>query len=288
MNSFWILAKGTYRQWSDNHTSTLAAALAYFMIFSLAPLLIIAVVVAGLVYGRDEARGTLVAQIGDVVGEEGAAQIETMLQEAQDTQEGTLATILSALVLLYGASKIFTQLRRSLNLIWHIEPKPSGGILRLVWSHLLALAMVLLIGVLLLSMLVATTALQVVGDHYGDLLPGGGYLWQLLNLVIVFAVFTLLFACAFKFLPSAEIVWHDVWVGAAATSLLFTVGQFLLGIYLSQSATGSVYGAAGSLIVLLVWIYYSAMMFLLGAEFTYVYSQHFGSQIEPNKHAQSA
>ena len=275
--TIWTLLKETFSEWSEDKASRLAAALAYYTIFSLAPLLIIAIAVAGLVFGQEAAQGELVAQIQGLVGQEGAKLIETMIQSASKPTSGIIATAIAIATILFGASGLFGQLQDALNTIWEVKPKPERSILGMVKDRFLSFTMVLGIGFLLLVSLIISAVLSALNPYLTDLLPGSIYLIQILNVVISFGVITLLFAMIYKVLPDVKIAWGDVWIGAAVTSLLFTLGKFLIGLYLGNSSAGSAYGAAGSLVVLLLWVYYSAQILLFGAEFTQVYAKRRGS-----------
>lgn len=279
LKEIWDLLKTTFSKWSADKASRLAAALAYYTIFSLAPLLIIAIAVAGLIFGRQAARGEMVSQIEDVVGQETALFVETVVENAGQSQSsGLIATIVGLVTLVFGATGVFAQLQDALNTVWQVKPGPGRGIMGAVTDRLWSFVMVLGVGLLLLVSLAISAALPALGS-VTDLLPGSEIWWQVLNFVISFGILTLLFGMIFKVLPDVEIAWSDVWVGAAITALLFTIGKLLIGLYLGRSSVSSTYGAAGSLVILLLWIYYSAQVLLLGAEFTQVYAARYGSRI---------
>jgi membrane protein len=275
--TIWSLLKETFSEWSEDKASRLAAALAYYTIFSLAPLLIIVIAVAGLVFGQEAARAELFAQIQGLVGQEGAQLIETMVESASQPTSGIIATTIAIATILFGAIGLFGQLQDALNTIWEVEPKPERGIFGMIKDRFLSFTMVLGIGFLLLVSLIISAVVSALNPYLTDLLPGSIYLIQILNFVISFGVITLLFAMIYKVLPDVEIAWSDVWIGAAVTSLLFSVGKFLIGLYLGNSSAGSAYGAAGSLVILLLWVYYSTQILLFGAEFTQVYAKRYGS-----------
>lgn len=280
------LFKDTVTEWSEDKVSLWAAALAYYTIFSIAPLLLIAISIAGAVFGEEAARGEVVAQIQGLVGKQGAEAIQSMIQNTQKPGSGgTIATIAGIVTLLFGASGVFGQLQDALNTIWEVKPKPGQGIRSFLQSRFLSFAMVLVIGFLLLVSLVLSAGLAAIGNFFSNLMPNFLILGQLVNFLISFGVVTVLFAAIYKFLPDVHAPWKDLWVGAIVTALLFNVGKFLIGLYLGNSSVGSTYGAAGSLVVLLVWIFYSAQIILFGAEFTQVYAKSHGSSIEPSKHA---
>lgn len=284
-NGFQIL-KETVAEWNEDNVPLLAAALAYYTIFSLAPLLLIAIAIAGTVLGEEAARGEITGQIQGAVGPVGAKAIEMMLQNAsQPGSGGTIATITGVVFLLFGASGVFGQLQTALNTIWEVKPKPGQGIVSFLQARFLSFAMVLVIGFLLLVSLILSALLAAVSNFFGSFLPGFIIVGQVLNFVISFGVVTLLFASIYKFLPDVKVPWKNLWVGAAVTALLFNIGKFLLGLYIGNSSIDSTYGAAGSLVVLLIWVFYSAQILLFGAEFTQVYSKYRGAPIVPSKHA---
>lgn len=280
------LLKDTVTEWSEDKVPLWAAALAYYTIFSLAPLLLIAIAIAGVVFGEDAARGEIVGQIQNLVGKQGAEAIQSMIQNAhRPGSGGTIATIVGVVTLLFGASGVFGQLQDALNSIWGVKPKPGRGIASFLQTRFLSFAMVLVIGFLLLVSLVLSAALAAIAAFFSHFLPELVIFGQLLNFVVSFGFITLLFAAIYKFLPDVNVAWKDLWVGAATTSLLFNIGKFLIGLYLGSSGASSTYGAAGSLVVLLLWVFYSAQIILFGAEFTQVFAKYRGSEITPSDHA---
>ena len=279
------LLKETFAEWNNDKASRLAAALAYYTVFSLAPLLIIAIAIAGAVFGEEAARGEIVTQIQSLVGKEGAQFIETAIENASKPETGSIASIISVVVLLFGASGLFAQLQDALNTIWEVQPKPNLGLWTILRTRFLSFTMVLGVGFLLLVSLILSAGLAGVINFFGHLLPGGGFLLQLANFILSFVVTTVLFGLIYKVLPDAKITWSDVWIGAIITSLLFSVGRFLLGLYLGNSSFGSTYGAAGSVVIILAWVNYAAQILFFGAEFTQVYARRFGSQIVPDKNS---
>ncbi|WP_416674565.1 YihY/virulence factor BrkB family protein [Egbenema bharatensis] len=281
VSAFFPLLKETFSEWMEDKVPRLAAALSYFTVFSLAPLLVIAISVAAIFFGEDAARGQIVGQIQGLVGQEGAAAIETMITNADQVEGGVFATVLGIVTLLIGASGVFGQLQDALNTIWEVAPRPGRGIAYFIRSRFLSFGMVLVIAFLLLVSLVISAVVAGIGTYMTDVAPGLSALWELANFAISFGVITLLFALIYRVLPDVEIAWGDVWIGAAVTAFLFTVGRTLIGIYLGSAAVGSAYGAAGSLVVILVWVFYSAQILLFGAEFTQVYARRYGSRIRP-------
>jgi membrane protein len=279
------LLKETFKDWNEDKASRLAAALAYYAAFAIAPLLLIAISIAGLVFGEEAARGAISTQLQGLLGADAAATVETAIENSSDPGLGSLSAIIGLALLIWSASNLFAQLQEALNTIWEVQPKPGQGILATLKKRFLSMTMVLGIGFLLLVSLVLSAALSIVGNFFSGVLPGGEALWQVVNFVVSFAVITLLFAAIYKVLPDVEIQWRDVWIGAAVTAFLFTVGRFLIGLYMGYSSVGSTFGAAGSLLVLLVWIYYAAQILFFGAEFTQVYARRFGSRIVPDADA---
>lgn len=285
LKDLWTLSKKAFKDWSADKASQLAAALAYYTVFSLAPLLVIAIAVAGFVWGEEAARGAIVNQISGLVGRQGAEQVQTMIQNTSAGGEGVIATIISVVVLILGATGVFNHLQDSMNTIFEVKNKPGASIWATIRERFLSFAMVLAIGFMLLASLVITAALSAFGEVILNMFPGFEILMQIVNFLVSFLVITLLFAIMFKFLPDIKIAWKDTLLGAAITSLLFTIGRTAIGIYLGNSDPGSAFGAAGSLIVILVWLYYTGQILYLGAEFTQIYAQEYGQGIEPKENA---
>jgi membrane protein len=282
MRAFWQMLQETFRQWSEDKPFELAAALAYYTLFSLAPLLLIAITIAGVVFGREATEQQLMTTFGGLVGPQGAEAIQGLLHSASQPQSGLLGTLLGIVTLLIGAGGVVGQLQDSLNTIWGVAPKPGRGLLGMLQDRFVSLGMVLGVGFLLLVSLVVSTVLSAAIHFLSGALPGGEGLWHVVELVVSFGFVTLLFALIYKVLPAVEITWRDVWVGAGMTAVLFTVGKFLLGLYLGQSGVTSAYGAAGSLVLVLVWVYYSGLIFFFGAEFTQVYANTYGRGVTPD------
>lgn len=273
--SFWQLLKTTVQEFIADEVSQLAAALSYYTAVSIAPLLVLVVVIVGLFLGEQAAQSRLLAQLQGAIGTEGAQFLQTVLENAEQPTLGSIAGILSFLVLLWGATNVFSQLQISLNRIWDVEKPSSEGLWRTIRARFLSFTMVLGIAFLLLVSLVLSASLAALSEWGDGMLPGASWVWQILNLVVSLGVVTLLFAAIYQVLPDVEIAWRDVWLGAAVTALLFTLGKSLLAWYLANA--GSVYGVFGSLVVFLLWVYYSAQILFLGAEFTQVYARYYGS-----------
>jgi len=279
------LVKEAFQGWMEDGSLELGAALSYYTAFSLAPLLVIAIAIAGLVFGRDAVEGRLFAEIRGLVGPHSAATIQSMIASAGRRGSGALATVVSVVVILFGASGVFGQLQTSLDRIWHVAPKPDRGVRGILRDRFLSFGMVLGVGFLLLVSLVVSAALAAVGAFATGRLPAIAPLLQAVGFVVSFAVVTALFAMIFRFLPDAKVEWRDVWVGAVVTSLLFTIGRTLIGLDLGRSSVSSSYGAAGSLIVILLWVYYSSQILFFGAEFTKVWAVRYGGRIVPDENA---
>jgi membrane protein len=277
MTRLFSILKQTFTEFSKDKVPRLGAALAYYTIFSLAPLLLIVIAIAGLAFGHDAAQGKIFEQLKSVLGPTTASGVQEMVKNAAKPKSGTIATILGVVTLLLGASGVFGQLKDALNTIWDVTPKEGGSILKLIKDRFLSFGMVFGIGFLLLVSLVIDTVIGAMGKYAGSHLPGGEALWHVVELAFSFAVVTVLMAMIFRFLPDLKIEWRDVWLGAALTSVLFVLGKFALGLYLARSAVGSSFGAAGSLVLVLLWIYYSSQILLFGAEFTQVYARAHGS-----------
>jgi membrane protein len=280
------LLKTTFIEWFRDKCPQLGAALAYYTIFSLAPLILVLLAVFGFVYGSNEqARDKIMDQLRYLIDPSGLKVIQDIANTTANSKAGILATVIGILLGLFGASGIFGQLQDALNTIWSVKPKPGQGIWSFVRARFLSFAMVGGICFLLLVSLTVESWLNGLHSYLQSILPAGHYLGLGIFYIFDLAIVILLFAMLFRFLPDARIAWRDVWTGAILTAIFFTIGKFLLGIYLSSGAAGSAYGAASSLITLLIWFFYSAQIFLFGAEFTKVYANTCGSQVEPEEHA---
>src|SRR5919106_4223609 len=285
----WQFVKQTVTQWFEDDPFQLAAALSYYTLFSLAPLLIIVIAVAGFAFGREAAQNQIVETLQGMIGQESAQAIQGMIQNASNKPKtGMISTVIGIIALLIGAGGVVGQLQTSLNTIWGVAPKPGQGIWGFVRQRFVSFAMILGIAFLLLVSLAVSALLSGLTQLMGTLLGGAAVVAHLLDIVVSFVFVTALFAMIYKILPDARIQWRDVWVGAALTSFLFTVGKFLIGLYLGSSGVTSTYGAAGSLITVLLWVYYSSLIFFLGAEFTQVYAREYGSGVVPAENAEIA
>lgn len=274
----------TYSEFSSDNAALFGAALAYYTFFSLAPLLIIAIAVAGSIFGAEAARGEIVAHLRDVVGSDGAEAIQSLLAGVRRSSGGLTASVLGGATLALGATRVFTNLQTALNVMWDVTPEEAGGIRaslrRVVEKRLVSFAMVLGVGGLLLASLFASAAISALGGLLSGVAPAPAEiaLYRLSDLAVSFFTVTLVLAAVYRVLPDTEVQWRDVWLGALATALLLTAGKFVIGWYLGSKSIGSVFGAAGSLVILLLWVYYSAQILLFGAEMTQVYATRFGSK----------
>ena len=272
------LLQDAYAGWKKHEDSKLGASLAYYAILSLAPLVIIVIAIVGLVFGTESARAGLLTQVQGLVGSEGVQMIGTMITSAQKPTTGIISTVLGVVMLLFGASGVFGELHDSLNKIWEVKTKPGKGFWGIIRERFVSFGMVLGIGFLLLVSLLLSAGLAALGTYLGQVLPVPTLVLESANLLVSVLVITLLFAAIYRFLPSERLPWNDLWVGSLGTSIFFVVGKFLVGFYLGRASVGSAYGAAGSLVVLLVWIYYAAQLFFFGAEFTFAYARRHGSK----------
>ncbi|HSC23330.1 MAG TPA: YihY/virulence factor BrkB family protein [Casimicrobiaceae bacterium] len=276
--SLWSLTRESVKQWSDDYAPSMGAALSYYTIFSIAPLLVIVIAVAGFFFGEKAASGQIFGQLQGLVGERGASAIQAAVSSASQSGHGLFAAIVGVVTLLLGATTVFNELQTDLDRIWD-TPKPEHtGLWGMIRSKLLSFGVVLGIGFLLLVSLVLSAGISALGKFWSGWFPGWEIVLQAINFIVGFAVVTGLFALIYKLLPRCDIGWHDVWIGAAVTSLLFSIGKLLIGLYLGRSSVASSFGAAGSLVIVLLWVYYSAQIFLLGAEFTRTYSYRHGSR----------
>lgn len=278
LKSFFMLIKTTYQEWKEDSAPMLAAALAYYTAFSIAPLIILVVAIAGVLIGQDMLQNQILQEIESSVGEDAALLVSNLIENTTKPSEGILSTVLGVGALLLGALGVFTHLQNALNHIWDVEKtQKSGGIKGFIKGKLLSFGMILIIGFLLLVSLILSTGLSLLDNWLADNLPAWDIVLRILSFGISFGITTLLFMFIYKFLPEIEVQWRDVWIGALMTALLFTIGRSILSLYLGNSATASAYGAAGALAIVLIWVYYSAQIILFGAEFTQVFARRFGS-----------
>jgi membrane protein len=274
---FHLLVKAG-KAWVADYAPSMGAAISYYTMFSLAPLLVIVIAMAGAIFGREAVQGMIVAQLSSLIGTEGAQLVEGLVASASDTDKGLVAGLISFFVLLIGATTVFAELQSALDRIWHVpESEKPSGVVAMIRARLLSFGLILGLVFLLMVSLAVSTGVAAFGGWIGGLMPGREVLLQVLNTLVSLGVATLLFAMIYKLMPSTVISWRDVWVGALVTAVLFEVGKLLIGLYLGKSGVTESFAAAGSLVVLLAWVYYAAQIFLLGAEFTKAYADEHGS-----------
>lgn len=275
----WNLLKQVTNSWLDDYAPSMGAALAFYTLFSLAPLLLIVIAIAGMVFGEDAARGEIAVQLSALMGGPGARAVQDLLASVRQPQDGQAATALGTLLLFIGATTVFGELQDSLDRIWRVPERiRSTGWLTLIRSRLLSFGMILAIGFLLMVSLLASAGLAAVGRWWDPLLAGYYTLAVMVNATLGFLLMAVVFALIYKVMPRVRVLWRDVWVGAVFTATLFTLGKAVIGWYVGRSGAVTAFGAAGSLVVILLWVYYSAQIFLIGAEFTWVYANVFGSR----------
>jgi membrane protein len=282
----WSLLRQTASRWSGHKASLMGAALAYYSVFSLGPLMVIAIAIAGLVFGDDAARGEVSGQLKDLLGDTGAQAVEAMLAGAGRRHNGLFAAAIGIFTLLFAAIGIVVALKEALNTIWDVEAPPSAGIWLLAKSYLASLVVVLALGFLLLASLLATTILALGTSYVTPYLSEA--IMHTLSFLLSIAVVSVLFAMMFKWLPDTDVAWGDVWLGAIVTAGLFEIGKLLIGLYIGKQGLESTYGAASSIVVVLIWVYYNAQIVLAGAEFTRIYAEHYGSKKSANEAPRSA
>ncbi|MBT2323752.1 YihY/virulence factor BrkB family protein [Variovorax paradoxus] len=272
------LCRKAVMAWVDDYAPSMGAAISYYTIFSLAPLLVIVIAIAGAIFGREAAQGQIVEQISGLVGRDGAVAVESMLRSVDEPGKGLIAGLASLVVLLIGATTVFAELQSALDRIWHVpEREKPSGVWAVLRARLLSFGLILGLAFLLMVSLIVSAALAAFGSWFGGLLPGSEAMLQLLSVAISLVIVTVLFAMIFKLMPTARIAWRDVWIGAGVTAVLFELGKLGIGLYLGKSGVNESFAAAGSLVVLVAWVYYAAQIFLLGAEFTKVYANEHGS-----------
>jgi len=276
--------KETFKEWSEDKAPRLGAALAYYTVFSIGPLLVLVIAIASIVF--DDAGDQIVNTIGGVVGKDSSDVIRQTIENANKGGANIIATIIGIITLLLGASGVFGQLKDALNTIWEVQPKPGQGILATIKQRFFSFTMVLGTGFLLLVSLVITAAVSALNEVLKNILPGADIIGQIISFIVSVLIVALMFTLLFKFLPDVKITWGDVWIGGLVTALLFTIGQLALGFYLSSGAVGESFGAAASFVIILVWIYYSTQILFFGAEFTQVYTNKYGSRVRPEENAE--
>jgi membrane protein len=282
----FIILKAAFQGFMNDLALKYSASLAYYTIFSLAPLLLLMISLAGIFLGKDAIQGKVFGEINGLVGNNAAKQIQDMIKHLQLSGKSTVSVVIGVITLIFGATSVFAEIQESINLIWQVKPKPKKSWLKLITDRLLSGSMIISLGFLLLVSLVVNGVLLALSDKLRSFLPGITLtFFNILNLVISFVVITILFGVIFKVLPDAKVRWRDVRSGAIFTAVLFMIGRLVIGIYISQSATNSTYGAAGSLMAILLWVYYTAVILYFGAEFTRAYADFYGIAIQPAEYA---
>lgn len=279
MPKIWLLVKTTIKAWNDDYASSMGAALAFYTLFSIAPLLLIVLSITGFVFGLEAARGEIAGQLQSLMGEQSAMTVQALLQNVNKPAEGFIASIIGIVLLLIGATSVFGELQNSLDRIWRVPERAKiNGLFSLLRERLLSFGLILGIGFILMVSLVFSAGLSAINKWWSPQLSEWVLLLNVFNIVFGFLMTTAMFALIYKLMPSVKIQWSEVWIGAVITAILFTAGKFLIGLYIGRSAITSGFGVAGSLVALLIWVYYSAQIFLLGAEFTWAYSSIYGSR----------
>ncbi len=268
--TIWSMLTRTSAEWNRHEAPRLGAALAFYSILSLAPLVVLALAIVSLIFGNSTAQTQLLDQVRGMIGEQGSQAVKDMIEHGQKPASSAIASIVGGITLLFGASGVFGELRSALNRMWDVQPESEGGFWSTIKQRVFSFTLVLAVGFLLLVSLLLSVALAALSKFFAAVLPLPGFVLNTINLAVSLAGVAVLFALMFRFVPATKIAWRSIWIGATVTAVLFTMGKFLIGLYLGKAAVGSAYGAAGSLVVVIVWVYYSAMIFLFGAEFTQV------------------
>lgn len=283
LKAFWGLLKMAFGEFFSDNALKLSASLSYYTVFSIAPLLVIIISLAGIFFGLDAVQGRIYGQINGLVGNSAAGQIQEIIKNVQTSQNSQGGAIIGFIVLFIGASGVFTEIQDSINFIWSVKAKPKKGWLKLIINRLLSFSLIASFGFLLLVSLMVNAVMDVLSDRLISMFPNATvYLFYFLNLLLIFIIISCLFAIIFKVLPDAKIHWKDAFVGAWFTALLFVGGKYLIGLYLGSSSIGETYGAAASIVLVLLWVYYSSIILFFGAEFTKMYALHYGGKITPN------
>jgi membrane protein len=286
---WWAITRSAVSAWIDDYAPSMGAALSYYTVFSLAPLLLIVISVAGLVFGEEAVRGELFAQLQQLMGSEAASAVQSLLVSVSKPSHGVVGTAIGVAVLLFGATTVFGELQDALDRIWRVPARQtSSGLWSLLRARLLSFGLILGLAFLLMVSLVFGAVISALGRWWGPVFGGWEVAAQIVNELVGFGLATAVFAFIYRFMPRVSVRWHDVWLGALITAVLFTVGKFLIGLYIGKSGIASAFGAAGSLVVIFVWVYYSAQIFLVGAEFTWVYARTLGSRRDLAEPARAA
>jgi membrane protein len=283
MRKFWLVLRQAFSEFSDDHGMKFSAALSYYTIFSLGPVLIIVMSLAGIFFGKEAVQGQIYYQINGLVGNQAALQIQEIIQNIEKSHQSTVGAVIGLIILLFGATGVFTEIQDSINYIWSVKAKPRRGWLKLILNRLLSFSLIVSLGFLLMVSLAVHAIVDIVFEKLTRIFDDATvYLFFIVNYLILFCVICVLFAIIFKVLPDAHIRWRDSFIGAAFTTVLFLVGKFLIGFYLGTSEVGVTYGAAASIVIILLWVYYTSIILYFGAEFTKVYTLNFGKGITPD------
>ncbi len=285
LKDYWSILKDTFNCFLSDNAMRLSASLSYYTLFSLAPMLLIIISLGGIFFGREAVQGQVYEQINGLIGSDAAKQIQEILKNAQRSGQSTWAAVVGVITLVIGATGTFAEIQDAINVIWGLKPKPKNGIVKYLITRFLSFSLIVSLGFLLLVSLVINAVLNAFSNKVQLLFSEATiYIFWAINLLVVWAVIALLFTVIFKVLPDGKIKWRDAFVGAGFTSLLFMIGKYAIGLYLGNSSVGSTFGAAGSLVIILLWVYYSALILYFGAEFTKAYTNFYGRSIQPNKY----
>ncbi|WP_309641361.1 YihY/virulence factor BrkB family protein [Flavobacterium sp.] len=286
LKTTWHLLKDTYKEFDDDNAIKLSASLSYYTIFALPPLVMIILSICGVFFGKDAVNGTFFWQIHGMVGKEAALQIQETIKNIQLSDSNVFATIFGSITLLIGASGVFAEIQSSINFIWGLKAKPNKGLMKFIKNRLMSFSMIAAVGFLLLVSLTVNAVMDILNARLIRYFPDATVLlFYIFNIIILLLITTLLFSIIFRSLPDGSIAWKDTLIGSSVTAILFMIGKFVIGYYIGSSTIGSAYGAAGSVIIILVWVYYSAIILYFGAEFTKVYALQYGKKIIPNDYA---
>lgn len=286
VKSGWQLMKDTFREFDDDNAIKLSASLSYYTVFALPPLIIIILAITGFFFGEEAVTGEFFGQINDFVGNDAALQIQETIKNTQLSGSSTFATVFGVIMLVIGASGVFAEIQSSINFIWGLKAKPNKGVMKFIKNRLMSFSMIAVMGFLLMVSLIVNTTMDILNSKLAIYFPDVTvYLFYVLNIVILFVTTTALFSIIFRTLPDGTISWKDTLIGSSVTSIFFMIGKFAISTYLGNSTVATVYGAAGSVIIILVWVYYSAIILYFGAEFTKVYAKAHGQKIIPNDYA---
>ena len=286
IKEYWSILKDAFNGFLDDNAMRLGASLSYYTLFSLAPMLLIIISLGGIFFGKEAVQGQVYGQINGLIGSDAAKQVQEILKNAQSSGQSLWAAAVGVITLVIGATGTFAEMQDAINVIWGLKPKPKNGITKYLMTRFLSFSLIISLGFLLLVSLVVNAVLNTFSQKVESLFSDATiYIFWAINLLVVWGVISLLFTVIFKVLPDGKIKWRDAFVGAGFTSLLFMIGKYAIGLYLGNSSVGTTYGAAGSLVIILLWVYYSALLLYFGAEFTKAYTNFYGRSIQPNGYA---